>query len=583
MELSGHIAQAPACSPGLLSTLIVTDKLRSRPQRAPNYEAENKALVSLAETLANRSDDMLQKLAEHAVSLCGAHSAGISLLDVEDGQPIFRWRAIHGTLQPFINGTMPRFFSPCGVVVDQKQPLLIQNPILHYPYISSLGVDLFEVLLVPFQIDGRPVGTLWVVAHDAKTHFVQEDLRCLESLCRFASASVSALQNIQALEASSRQLQDVQERMDTALGIGAIATWVWDIDANRVHADNNLASVFGVSASAAGVGTFEHYLDAIHPDDRPFVRQNIQEALTGNASFEADFRTQKEEGELRWLTARGRVMKEDGVKGARLIGVAMDITERRKIEDELRIKTRQLADASQRKDEFLATLSHELRSPLNIIQGHSELLRMETPGTQEFEESLEAIERSARLQTQLISDMLDVSRIITGKMQLDISEFEPKEIIMDAMRAVQFAADAKFITLHSNIEAGVGMVHGDRGRLQQALWNFLANAVKFSPQGSRVLIQVRRKNGFMEFQVKDQGEGITPEFLPHVFDRFHQEDGSKSRKYGGLGLGLAIVRHIAELHGGSVQAISSGKSQGSTFTLSIPVVTARDDGCHREG
>jgi CheY-like chemotaxis protein len=173
--------------------------------------------------------------------------------------------------------------------------------------------------------------------------------------------------------------------------------------------------------------------------------------------------------------------------------------------------------------------------------------------------------------------MLDVSRIITGKMLLDISVFDPKDIVVDAVRAIQFAADAKSIQLHYDIEAKAGMINGDRGRLQQALWNFLANAVKFSPQGSRVFIQVQLQRGFMVFSVKDQGQGIAPEFLPHVFDRFNQEDGSKSRKYGGLGLGLAIVRHIAELHGGSVHAASPGKNQGSIFSLSIPVVAVVDD------
>jgi PAS domain S-box-containing protein len=578
MKLPGHISPKPERSPTPLSALIVTDKLTSRPQRAPDYEAENKALVSLAEALARRSDDIFQKLAQHALTLCGAHSAGISLLDEENGLPVFRWRAIHGKLEPFINGTMPRYFSPCGEVVDGNRPILIQNPVLHYRYVASLGMDLCEVLLVPFQKGCETVGTLWVVAHDKQKHFVQEDLRCLESLCKFASASVMALENIKALETTSRQLQDVQIRMDTALGIGAIATWVWDIDSNRVYADKNLASLFGVSIREAEGGKVEHFLAAIHPDDRSVVEERLQKALESSGAYEAEYRIEREGRPLRWVSARGRVMEQDGTKGARLIGVVVDITERRKIEDKLRIKTEQLAEASQRKDEFLATLSHELRSPLNIIQGHSELLRMETPGTPEYEESLDAIERSTKLQTQLISDMLDVSRIITGKMLLDISVFHPKDIVVDAVRAIQFAADAKSIRLHYDIEARAGMINGDRGRLQQALWNFLANAVKFSPQGSRVLLQVQLQNGFMEFSVTDQGQGITPQFLPYVFDRFNQEDGSKSRKYGGLGLGLAIVRHIAELHGGWVHAASPGKDQGSTFRLSIPVVAVVDDG-----
>jgi len=154
----------------------------------------------------------------------------------------------------------------------------------------------------------------------------------------------------------------------------------------------------------------------------------------------------------------------------------------------------------------------------------------EPHGRQTFEDPPQALVRTAPRQTQLISDLRNVSRIMTGQWLFDISAFYPKEIGIDALRAIQFAADAKSITLQSDIEETAGMINGDRGRLQQALWNFLANAVKFSPPGSLVLIQVRRNNGFMEFHVKDQGQGITPEFLPYVFDRFIQEDGSKSRK-----------------------------------------------------
>jgi signal transduction histidine kinase/ActR/RegA family two-component response regulator len=431
-----------------LSMIIVTDKLASRPSRTPDYRAENEALVSLAATLADHSGDILHQLAEHARLLCKAHSAGISLAESENGIAIFRWYAISGRLAPFVNGTMPRFFSPCGEVVDRGTPQLMQRPIRHYPYISQLGIDLHEALLVPFFRGREIIGTVWVVAHDADKTFDREDLRCIQNLCKFASAAVGMLENIKVLQDTSHRLQE---------------------------------------------------------------------------------------------------------------------------------KTEQLAEAAKRKDEFLATLSHELRSPLNIIQGHTELLRMETPGTLEFEESLDAIERSAKIQTQLISDMLDVSRIITGKMMLDITVFDPREIIIDAMRAIQYAADAKSIKLFYEIDATCGKVNGDRGRIQQALWNFLANAVKFSHPGGQVITQVRHRNGFMEFHVIDSGQGISSEFLPHVFERFNQEDGSKSRKYGGLGLGLAIVRHIAEIHGGTVRASSPGKNQGSTFSLFIPVVAVVDN------
>jgi PAS domain S-box-containing protein len=472
---------------------------------------------------------------------------------------------------------MPRFFSPCGEVVDLKAPQLMQNPIRHYSYIAQLGMDLCEALLVPFYKGEDIIGTVWAITHDSSKVFDLEDLRRLQSLCKFASTAVVALENIRALRETSQRLLETQVRMETALSVGGIATWVWDFEANKLDADRNLARIFGIAPEDAERGDMEFHFRTIHPDDRVQLRQTLEEAIRSQSSFVAEYRIQVPGQPLRWVSSRGKFMDDGFHRKRLLIGALIDITERRKAEDQLRLRTEQLADASKRKDEFLATLSHELRSPLNIIQGHAELLRMETPGTQEFEESLDAIERSAQLQTQLISDMLDVSRIITGKMLLNIAVFNPKEIVMDAVQAIQYAADAKSIALIYDIEDQCGMINGDRGRIQQALWNFLTNAVKFSPIGGKVVIQVRRRNGFIEFNVIDQGQGISPDFLPYVFGRFNQEDGSKSRKHGGLGLGLAIVRHIAELHGGSVHAHSSGKDQGSTFTLSIPVVAVVDD------
>ncbi len=588
MEQSGHL-KSESTSPKTpneqnfgvgdspLSAILATELLTLRPVRAPDYQLENAALVSLAETLARPKEDALQKLVDHARQLCEAHSAGLSVVDVEGAQPVFRWLAISGELAPFKNGIMPRFFSPCGEVLERATPLLLQHPIRHYPYIATLKIDIHEVLLVPFYQGPDIVGTVWVVAHDSSRIFDGEDLRRLESLCKFAATAVMSLQRIKNLQDTTRRLEDLQFRMETALTIGAMATWIWDVTANQLHADRNLKKMFGLDEDAVNTGNIETYLNLIHPDDRAMVLQKLNDSVQFMCSYDAEFRLQVPGEPLHWLSTRGKMLTDPAGQRRLLTGAVVDITERRQMEDQLRIKSEQLAEASKRKDEFLATLSHELRSPLNIIQGHAELLRLETPGTREFEESLDAIERSARLQTQLISDMLDVSRIITGKMLLDISVFNPREIVLDAVQAIQYAADARSLQLIHDIEEPCGMINGDRGRLQQALWNFLTNAVKFSPQGGKVIIQVRPCNGFIEFHVIDRGQGISSDFLPYVFDRFNQEDGSKSRKHGGLGLGLAIVRHIAELHGGSVRAASAGKNLGSTFTLSIPVVAVVDD------
>lgn len=222
------------------------------------------------------------------------------------------------------------------------------------------------------------------------------------------------------------------------------------------------------------------------------------------------------------------------------------------------------------KDEFLATLSHELRTPLNAILGWSQILKGKVPD-EDHKLGLEIIERNARSQTRLVEDLLDVSRIITGKLKIDVQKVDLTEVIDSAAATVQPAADAKDIRLQKIIDPDAGLVSGDPARLQQIIWNLLNNAVKFTPKGGRVQIFLERKNSQVEIIISDSGIGVTPEFLPYLFERFTQSDSSTTRIYGGLGLGLAIVRHLVELHGGSVKATSSGVDEGSVFTVTLPV------------
>jgi PAS domain S-box-containing protein len=228
-------------------------------------------------------------------------------------------------------------------------------------------------------------------------------------------------------------------------------------------------------------------------------------------------------------------------------------------------------DANRAKDEFLATMSHELRTPLNAVLGWSRMLRAGQVAPGQASRALEVIERNARAQAQLVDDILDVSRIITGKLRLVVAPVELASVIDGALEVVRLAAHAKGIELHAALDPGVGTVNGDAARLQQVVWNLLANAVKFTPPGGRVLIRLQHAAGMARIVVTDTGAGIAPEFLPHVFDRFRQADSSTTRIHGGLGLGLAIVRHIVEQHGGDVRAESRGLGEGSTFTVEIPL------------
>jgi PAS domain S-box-containing protein len=229
-------------------------------------------------------------------------------------------------------------------------------------------------------------------------------------------------------------------------------------------------------------------------------------------------------------------------------------------------------DANRLKDEFLAVLSHELRTPLNAILGYARLLRGGVLSGDKAQRGLETLERNATWLTQIVEDVLDVSRIVAGKIRLDVQPVELALVVDNAVATVQPAADAKGVRLQAVMDPRVGPVSGDPDRLQQVVWNLLTNAVKFTPKGGRIQVRLERVNSHVEIIVSDTGIGIRPEFLPYVFERFRQGEAGTTRKTGGLGLGLAIVRHIVEMHGGTVHAASAGEGHGSTFTVRLPLM-----------
>ena len=260
--------------------------------------------------------------------------------------------------------------------------------------------------------------------------------------------------------------------------------------------------------------------------------------------------------------------------------VFRDISERKRMELE-RDRLLEAAHAAQKeaehanrlKDEFLATASHELRTPLTAVVGWARMLRTGKLDAENSARALESIERNATLQTKLIDDLLDVSRIITGKLILDRSAIEMAHVVSDAVNTVRPAAEAKHITIVTSFDAEAGPVLGDANRLQQVVWNLLSNAVKFTPKHGRIDVALQPVNSQAEISVRDSGEGISSEFLPYVFDRFRQGDGKTTRLHSGLGLGLAIVRQLVELHGGTVNAHSDGPGLGATFKLRLPVLS----------
>lgn len=252
--------------------------------------------------------------------------------------------------------------------------------------------------------------------------------------------------------------------------------------------------------------------------------------------------------------------------------ILMQMRQRNQYEDEILQAKKVAEEATLAKDEFLAVVSHELRTPLTAILGWARMMKTGELDDATAARALDTIERNAEAQNQLIEDLLDFSRIISGKIRLDVERVELDSLVEAALNVIRPAAVAKGIRLQAVLDPGAGPVFGDPGRLQQVMWNLLSNAVKFTPKGGRVQVRLARVNSSVEITVSDTGQGISAEFLPYVFERFRQADNTTTRQHSGLGLGMAITKNIVELHGGTIRAVSPGEGQGSSFILRLPVM-----------
>jgi PAS domain S-box-containing protein len=281
--------------------------------------------------------------------------------------------------------------------------------------------------------------------------------------------------------------------------------------------------------------------------------------------------TERTERIVRGIAAQAAVALDN----TRLYEAAQQAAEERKILLESEREARAEAErSSQMKDEFLATLSHELRTPLSAILGWAQVLRRGGKDEADLQRGLQTIERNARSQAQLIEDLLDMSRITSGKVLLDMQTLSPASFVDAAIETVRPAADAKNIRLEKRYDSGLGMIAGDPARLQQVVWNLLSNAIKFTPRDGQVTVELTQRDGSVTITVRDTGAGIRPEFITHVFERFRQADASMTRRHGGLGLGLSIVKHLIEQHGGTVRAESAGEGLGASFSIELPLAKA---------
>ncbi|BAZ31267.1 multi-sensor hybrid histidine kinase [Cylindrospermum sp. NIES-4074] len=392
----------------------------------------------------------------------------------------------------------------------------------------------------------------------------------------FAGGVSIFVTDISERKQAEKALRESEQRFRLLADSAPTLIWMSDIDKGCNYFNKTWLDFTGQTMEQEiGNG----WAQGVYPADSQRCLDTFVNAFDARQAFEMEYRLRRFDGQYRWIFDVGvpRFTPEGDFLG--YIGSCIDITERKAAEAD-RDRLLQLEQAARTeaenanriKDEFLAVLSHELRSPLNPILGWARLLQIREFDSAGLKKALETIERNAKLQAQLIEDLLDVSRILQGKLNLSMYPVNLVLVIEAALETVRLAAEAKDIEIQMLLDASVGQVLGDSGRLQQVIWNLLSNAIKFTPEGGKIDIQLEIIDAQAQIIVSDAGKGISPDFLPHVFEYFRQADSTTTRKFGGLGLGLAIVRHLTELHGGRVWAESLGEGQGAIFTVRLPLI-----------
>jgi len=382
--------------------------------------------------------------------------------------------------------------------------------------------------------------------------------------------------NQQTVATSTQKQEELRRRFRATFEQAAVGLAHVDLDGHWLRVNQKLCEIVGYTSQELTQLTSQAITCA---EDLAADLDLVQQLLAGDIpSYSLKKRYIRKGGSLVWINLTVSLVRDRSNHPQYFIAVVEDISEAKRGEAErlelLRRErqARAAAEAANRtKDEFLATLSHELRTPLNAILGWTQLLQKGDLEPPLVARALETIERNARMQSQLVEDILDVSRIITGNLRLEIKPVNLAAVIPAAVDSVRLAAQSKDIELQLVLDHASGLISGDGNRLQQVVWNLLSNAIKFTPKGGQVQVSLERVGADVQIRVQDNGCGIHPDFLPHIFERFRQADSSSTRSHGGLGLGLAIVRHLVELHGGQIQAESRGEGQGATFIVTLPL------------
>lgn len=380
--------------------------------------------------------------------------------------------------------------------------------------------------------------------------------------------------NITERKRIERELAESEARFSALADGLPMPVWVLDVDGVMRFVNSAYGEFFGLDI---GSGAVPPWRDLLHPDDLAGFQHELLTALSQHRGIRTLVRARRHDAEWRWLEMSATPRYSAVGRFIGLAGSSPDVTERREIElareqllESERVARNEAENMARLKDEFLATLSHELRTPLTTILGWSELMLQRLEPSDPSYKGLSVIASSARVQKRLISDMLDLTGMLLGKVQLEVEPLDLREQLQEAIGSQEPVAEFKAHTFSLSLPEQPCIVLGDATRLQQVLWNLLSNAVKFTPVHGHIEVQLVQDGEYFVISIHDSGEGIAPEFLPYLFGRFSQADGTNTRRHGGLGLGLAIVQQLVEMHGGTVFAASEGAGRGATFTVSLP-------------
>ncbi len=375
------------------------------------------------------------------------------------------------------------------------------------------------------------------------------------------------------LAAINAELRVSEERFRSLSACSPVGIFLTDVEGRCTYTNPRYRAICGTLPE--NIDIKEGWSRLIHSDDRERVLAGWAAWTQADREYSDEFSLQTPEGIVRRVHVRASPLRSPQGKLLGHVGTVEDITERQQAEEARaqfireQAARQQAEEANRMKDQFLAILSHELRTPLNSVLGWARLLRTRSLDEETIARALETIERNAKSQAQMIEDILDVSRIMRGKLQLNLRPISLVPVIERAIDTIRPTAEAKGIAIASHLNSSVDMVSGDPERLQQVIWNLLSNGIKFTPSEGEVEVRLKQVGSYVQLQVKDTGVGIHPDFLPYIFDHFRQADSTTTRSHGGLGLGLAIVRYLVELHGGTVYAESEGEGKGATFTVKL--------------